>query len=162
MYYNNQMLEIQFPGQPALKLENLVCDINGTLTTDGHLIDGVKAALDTLKPGLDIHLLSADTLGSADELAGQLGVKLAKIKPGNEASQKAQYLMTLGCEKTAAIGQGVNDTLMFKRAALGICVLSREGTAVPALMAARIVVPDILSALELLSHPMRIVATLRE
>jgi P-type E1-E2 ATPase len=156
------MLEIQFPGQPALKLEYLVCDLNGTLTTDGRLIDGVKAALDALKPSLDIHLLSADTLGKADELASQLGVKLAKINPGREPIQKDQYLMKLGCEKTAAIGQGANDILMLKHAALGICVLSREGTAVPALMAARIVVPDILSALELLIHPLRIVATLRE
>jgi soluble P-type ATPase len=51
---------------------------------------------------------------------------------------------------------------MLKEAALGICVLSPEGVALEALLAADLVVPDIFTALELLEKPIRIVATLRQ
>lgn len=51
---------------------------------------------------------------------------------------------------------------MLREAGLGICVMSREGVAVPTLLAADVVVPDILTALELLERPMRLVATLRQ
>jgi soluble P-type ATPase len=50
---------------------------------------------------------------------------------------------------------------MLAQAGLGICILSKEGTAVSALQAADLVAPDILTALELLQHPMRLMASLR-
>jgi len=156
------MIQINFPGQNSLKLSSLICDINGTLAVDGQLIEGVQAAVEALKPVLDIYLLSADTHGTAAALAKTLGVKLQCLEAGNEARQKENYLLALGAETTAAIGQGANDALMLKKAALGICVLSQEGTAMAALSAADLVVPDILTAFELLQNPMRIVATLRQ
>ena len=61
-----------------------------------------------------------------------------------------------------AIGQGANDALMLKEAALGICVMSDEGTAVAALTAADLVVADIVKAFELLEKPARLMATLRK
>jgi soluble P-type ATPase len=51
---------------------------------------------------------------------------------------------------------------MLKQAAIGICVLSAEGTAVDALLASDIFVPDIRSAFDLLEKPLRLVATLRK
>jgi soluble P-type ATPase len=51
---------------------------------------------------------------------------------------------------------------MLQAAALGICVLSREGAAVETLLAADLVVPDIFTALELLEKPLRILASLRK
>jgi soluble P-type ATPase len=51
---------------------------------------------------------------------------------------------------------------MLQEAALGICVLSTEGTAVQTLLAADLVTPDIITALELLEKPLRIVASLRK
>jgi soluble P-type ATPase len=45
---------------------------------------------------------------------------------------------------------------------LGICVLSIEGAAVETLLAADLVMPDIISALDLLEKPLRIVASLRK
>ena len=156
------MLEIQFPDRPAFKLNSLLCDINGTLTLDGKLIDGVEAAVKQLKDRLEITLLSANTNGNAADIAQMLGVSLHVIHPGREVEQKADFLHSLGESSTAAIGQGANDVLMLKNAALGICVLSREGTAIAALNAADIVVPDILASFELLQNPLRIVATLRQ
>jgi soluble P-type ATPase len=156
------MLEIIIPGRQTLHLEYLVCDINGTLTVDGKLLPGVGLALDAVKSILDVHLLTADTLRRADDIAVSLGVRLQKIAPGSEALNKADYISELGPEQTVAIGQGANDAQMLNEAALGICVLGPEGTSVKTLMSAELVVPDILSALELLQNPMRIAATLRE
>jgi soluble P-type ATPase len=67
----------------------------------------------------------------------------------------------LGELATVAVGNGRNDRLMLKQAVLGIAVLGEEGTATAALMAADIVVRDVFSALELLRHPQRLIATLR-
>jgi P-type E1-E2 ATPase len=156
------MLVIEFPANKTLHLEYLVCDINGTLTLDGKLIDGVEDAFVALKKDLVIHLLSADTLGKADAIAASLDVRLNRIVPGREAQQKARFIRSLNAERVITIGQGANDALMLKQAGLSICVLSAEGTAATALAAADLVVPDILTALALLQHPTRIVATLRK
>jgi soluble P-type ATPase len=51
---------------------------------------------------------------------------------------------------------------MLKAAALGICVMSKEGVAVEALVSADILVPDIFAALDLLDKPLRIIASLRK
>jgi soluble P-type ATPase len=51
---------------------------------------------------------------------------------------------------------------MLKAAALGICILSPEGTAIETMLNADIVVPDIQNAFELLDKPLRLVATLRK
>jgi len=61
-----------------------------------------------------------------------------------------------------AIGQGSNDAGMLQLAAIGICILSNEGTAIQALSAADILAKDIYQALELIEKPLRLVATLRK
>jgi soluble P-type ATPase len=60
-----------------------------------------------------------------------------------------------------ALGQGANDAGMLREAVIGICLLSAEGLAVEALMAADVLAVDILAALTLLENPMRLVASLR-
>ena len=50
---------------------------------------------------------------------------------------------------------------MLASAGLGIAVIQGEGAAVETLLAARIVAPDIGTALGLLLNPRRLVATLR-
>jgi P-type E1-E2 ATPase len=91
----------------------------------------------------------------------QLGLTAVRITPGGESSQKADYVRRLGSEKVAAIGQGANDAEMLAVARLGICVMSVEGVAKETLLASDLVAPTILSALELLEKPLRIVASLR-
>ncbi len=51
---------------------------------------------------------------------------------------------------------------MLREAALGICVLSLEGLAVETLTAADLLMPDILSALDLFEKPLRLIASLRK
>jgi len=67
----------------------------------------------------------------------------------------------LGAPGTVAVGNGRNDTLMLAAAALGIGVVLAEGAATVALQSADIVCTGILPALDLLLHPLRLAATLR-
>ena len=155
------MLEIQIPGHPDLALEHLVLDYNGTLAIDGVPIAGVKAALEALAEKLQIHVVTADTFGKAAVALEDYPCRLSILPPGDQALAKQEYVQTLGAKHTAAAGNGRNDRLMLKAAALGIVVLQAEGTAVEALLAADVAAPDIVSALGLLANPLRLVAALR-
>jgi P-type E1-E2 ATPase len=88
-------------------------------------------------------------------------LEAVRISRGDEVEAKAAYVRELGAERVIALGQGTNDAGMLQEAEVGICVLSQESSAVEALMAADLVVPDIHAALELLEYPMRLVASLR-
>ena len=70
-------------------------------------------------------------------------------------------MIFLGAGQVIALGQGASGVDMLREVALGICVLGPEGTAVEALMAADVVAPGVLDALELLRQPLRLAATLR-
>ncbi len=156
------MIELNIPGRGTIELEHLVCDVNGTLAVDGNLGEGLSRLLNSLGDRLTIHLLTADTHRRQGQIDQQLGMHATRLQAGNEAQQKAAYVENLGAAKVVAIGQGANDAAMLKRAAIGICILSSEGSAVEALLNADIFVPDIYTALELLEKPLRIVATLRK
>ena len=155
------MIEFTIPGRGRLKLEHLVLDVNGTLALDGKLIDGVEQALAGLSDRLEIHLVTADTHGRQAEVDRQLGLQAVRLRPGEEVEQKAAFVRQLGAEKTAAIGQGANDAGMLREAVIGMAILSPEGLSADALSAADLVLPDILSALEMFEKPLRIVASLR-
>lgn len=156
------MLELIIPGREPLQLTTLVSDVNGTLAVDGRLIEGVAPLMQALGQSLQVILLSADTMGTAQTIAQELGVSLHRLTPGDETHQKTDFVKAQGSQACISLGQGANDEGMLREAALGIAVLSKEGSAVHTVMAADIVVPDILTALELLQHPKRIVATLRQ
>jgi len=156
------MIELNIPGRGVVQLQHLVCDVNGTLAVDGQLPEGVKQRLSALRDHLTLHLLTADTHGKQDIIDQQLNLIAVRIQPGNEAEQKAKYVQQLGAETVVAIGQGANDAGMLQVAALGICVLSPEGTAVKTLLGADLVSADIYEALEILEKPLRIVSTLRK
>jgi P-type E1-E2 ATPase len=156
------MIELNIPGRGLVRLQHLVCDVNGTLAVDGQLPEGVKHRLNTLCDRLTLHLLTADIHGRQDTINQQLNLKSIRIQPGMEVEQKAKYVQDLGAETVVAIGQGANDAGMLREAAIGICVLSQEGTAVKSLLEADLVVSNIHEALELLEKPLRIVATLRK
>jgi P-type E1-E2 ATPase len=156
------MIEIAIPGRGTRRLQHLVTDVNGTLALDGALIDGVAQRFATLRQHLTIHLLTADTHGRQASIDEQLSLTAVRIPPGGEAAQKAEYVRKLGSDAVVAIGQGANDAQMLAEANLGICVLSSEGAATETLNSSDVVVPDILAALDLLTRPLRLVATLRQ
>jgi P-type E1-E2 ATPase len=155
------MITISIPDYKEITLQHLVLDMNGTLALDGKLLPGVKSLIVKLRPMLDIHLITADTHGGGQDAAQELGIRFHKMQPGPGGPQKLTLVRELGPESVVAIGNGANDALMLKEAALGIAVNGREGAAVAAIQAADIYTPSILDALDLLLHIDRIRATLR-
>lgn len=156
------MIELDIPGRGILQLRHLVMDVNGTLAVDGSLLDGLAKRLSQLRERLEVHLVTADTHGRQAGIDRQLSLRAERIGSGDESAQKSEYVRRLGAETVAAVGQGANDAGMLEAAALGICVLSPEGTAVETLLASDLVAADIFTALDLLDRPMRIVASLRK
>lgn len=155
------MIEIQVPGYGKLQCRYLVLDYNGTLAVDGRLIDGVRETLQQLSGKLEIHVLTADTFGKARSGLAGIDCKLSILPEDRQDVGKRGYVMDLGAEFSVCIGNGRNDRLMLKEAALGIALIQKEGAAAETLLAADVVCSDIVSALELLSQPLRLVATLR-
>ncbi|MCS7061896.1 MAG: HAD hydrolase family protein [Anaerolineae bacterium] len=155
------MVTIEIPGRETLVLQNLVLDMNGTLALDGRLLAGVAERIARLRESLAISLISADTHGGLEHNAAVLGVQAIRLKPGDEAQQKAAWVESLGAASVVAIGNGANDVEMLRTAALGIAVLGEEGLAAECLLAADVVVPSIVAALDLMLSPRRLIATLR-
>ena len=155
------MIELNIPNRGNLRLAHVVLDVNGTLAKDGRLLDKVAKPLAGLRDRLTIHLLTADTYGKQDNIDMMLGMHATRLRPGDEAAQKADYVRQLGAETVVAIGQGANDSGMLEAAGIGIAVLGEEGLAVSAMLKADIVAASIFDALNLLEYPTRLVATLR-
>ena len=152
------MRSYDVPGGQRLELDHLVLDLNGTLSERGSLIAGVEERLRRLSVDLDLHLVTADTRGTAARLAAELPVSISPITRGSE---KAAYVQRLGAGRTAAIGNGRNDEAMLRTAALGIAVVGPEGAATAALLAADVVTNSVVDALDLLLDPATLASTLR-
>ncbi len=155
------MLTIEIPPKKTLNIKYLVSDFNGTLAVDGHLKPGVEQLLNTLSKKIEIHIITADTFGLAKNQLQNINCKLVILDKDNQQKAKQEYIKSLGPESCVAFGNGRNDALMLKQAALGIGVLLEEGIAKETLLTCDILSKDIISALELLLNPLRIKATLR-
>ncbi len=155
------MIEIAIPGRGNYRLSHLVLDLNGTIGLDGELVEGVEERLRRLNELLKLFVVSADTFGSASGLKEKLKAEIHLVERGEEAAQKLDLVEKLGRDKTVCIGNGANDAAMLKGAAIGICVLGREGTSATAITSSDVVIPDINAALDLLLNTDRLVATLR-
>jgi soluble P-type ATPase len=127
----------------------------------GKILDGVRERVEILVKSMEIHVLTADTFGSVRQELADLPCRLAVIPLTDQAEAKLHYTRELGVEHCTCIGNGRNDRLMLQAAALGIAVLQTEGAAAQTMLAADIVVPGILDALDLLLYPLRLAATLR-
>jgi soluble P-type ATPase len=155
-------MKIDIPGWGSVDIENIVIDLDGTMATDGKIPLEVKEKIGALSHLAKIYILTANTQGSANEEI--LGMKAELITVPNEDSKrgKLDFLKTLNLEMTVAIGNGSNDQLILKEAALGIAVLGDEGVSVSAIKSADIVVKNIQSALDLFLKPKRLITTLGE
>jgi P-type E1-E2 ATPase len=154
------MITVDAPGWGSFPIRHLLLDLNGTLALDGVFIPGVEERLLELSEKLDIHILTADTFGTAARICHGLPVTLHVIPERDQIQAKGKYLNGLPL-KTVAIGNGRNDVNMLAEAALGIAVMGPEGTSSEAVRAADVVVMSINEALDVLLHPERLKATLR-
>jgi len=155
------MLDMKIPGYHHLQLRHMVLDFNGTLACDGELMEGVASRLMSLSETMSIHVVTADTFGNVRSAMENVPVTVTVLPAEGQTVAKGDYISRLSAPSTVCIGNGRNDQLMLKRAALGIAVIQEEGAAMECLSAADIVCTNICQALDLLLHPLRLTATLR-
>lgn len=154
------MFTVDIPGRGRLAIAHLLLDLNGTLAVDGVVPDTVLERLQKLSRAVQVHVITADTFGTAARLRG-LGLNVQVLEPGDHVEAKTALVRTLGAVQTLAVGNGANDEGMVREAAVGIAIVGREGACVPTVLAADVVVSRIEDALDLLFIPERLIATLR-
>jgi soluble P-type ATPase len=155
-------IRIDIPGWGSVNVESIVIDLDGTLATDGRISPEVKERIGALSQMAKIYILTANPQGpAAQEISG---MKAELIKVSNEDSKrgKLDFLKTLDLEMTVVLGNGSNDQLILKEAALGIAVLGDEGLSLSAMKSADILVKNIQNALDLFLKPRRLITTLGE
>ncbi len=155
-------IEIDIPGWGNMEVQNIVIDLDGTLATDGKIAPEVKEKIGALSKLAKIYILTANPQGPADEEISGMKAELIKVSNEDSKQGKFDFLKTLDLEMTAAIGNGSNDQLILKEAALGIAVLGDEGLSASAIKSADIVVKNIQSALDLFLKPRRLITLLGE
>jgi soluble P-type ATPase len=156
------MIALDIPGFGALRLEHLAVDFNGTLAIDGELLPGVSERLGALSTDLAIHVVTADTHGTAARSLAGFPCSLDVLPVSGQAEAKRRFVVALGAHRVVAIGNGRNDRLMLAAAGLGIAVVQAEGAAAATLAAGDLVAPTIADALDLLIHPLRLLASMRD
>jgi P-type E1-E2 ATPase len=143
----------------ARTFSHLVLDFTGTLSLDGRLLPGVAERLSRLATDLRVVVMTADTFGTAREALKECPVEVRVIRDGRE---KAEAVSAMDAGSVIAIGNGRNDVPMMDVAGLSMAVVGPEGAAAALLAAADVVTRDILDALDLIAHPLRLKATLRD
>ena len=139
------MLEIDIPGRGTFGIRHVVCDYNGTIAVDGHLIEGVASRILEITEFAQVSVLTADTFGTVRTECDDLPVDVR----------------VFGAEGCVCIGNGFNDIAMFGEAALSIAIMGKEGACGKLLTCADVVVTNVLDAFDLLLRTDRLRATLR-
>jgi len=155
------MFEIDIPGFGSIRLEHLVSDYTGTLSVNGKIVPGIKDRLNRISKFLKIHILTADTFGTArSELEG-VDCEIHILKGANHDVKKEDYVKKIGAGSVIAFGNGTNDRRMLKAVKIGVAVCLAEGCSIDAISSADILVTSASDALDLLLNPKRLKATLR-
>ncbi|WP_432405230.1 HAD family hydrolase [Wukongibacter sp. M2B1] len=156
------MIEINIPSYKKVNIENVVFDYNGTLATDGELIEGIKEKLADISELVNIYVITADTFGTVRGNFRDIEVEVKIISRDNGILDKLNFVKELGCESTIAVGNGNNDELMLKESAIGVCVLGEEGLATKALLSSDIMLRNINDFFDMIINKKRIIASLRK
>ena len=155
------MFETEIPGFGHVRMKHLVTDFTGTLSVDGRLLPGVKELLNNVARIVKLHVMTADTFGTARDVLEGVECSLTVLSGEVIDIQKERYVRDLGAENVIAVGNGNNDRKMLAAARIGIAVIEGEGCSVNALLSADIAVRSINEGLGLLFDPQRLRATLR-
>lgn len=155
-------MKIDIPGSDSLHIKYLVLDFNGTIATDGRLDEGLAQRIQALSAlGLEIHVITADTNGTAEAQCAGLPVQIHLFPKDQVALEKAKLVKELGKAHTACLGNGKNDLLMAQEALLSIAIVGREGAYAKTALASDLWVFNSLDGLDLLLKPHRLIASLR-
>lgn len=155
---------IAIPGFGDRRLEVLVTDYTGTLSWGGKLVAGVRERLLTLRDALELHVITADSFGTAAaELSGI--VTPYRLREARHDLEKEQLVKRFDAERVIAFGNGNNDRMMLRAVKHGggiaVAVDNGEGCALDAMLNSNIHIVGAANALDLLLDPTRCKATLR-
>ncbi|MCX8110872.1 MAG: HAD family hydrolase [Syntrophorhabdaceae bacterium] len=156
------MISVSIPGWGNIEIEYLVVDYNGTCAFDGKIKEHAKELMEKISRYIKVFIITSDTYGNIDNEVNTIGFSVIKVSKEDSGAEKARIIKELGPDKVAAIGNGANDEMMLKEAVLGIGVIGEEGCAGSIVRAADLIVKDINDALNILLHPERLMATLRD
>lgn len=156
-------IHIKIPWGDKYVIDNVVFDLNGTLANNGKIAETTVNLLKDLAEETNIYILTADTHGTAESLRKKMGdfIKIVVLQSDDHVEEKAKFVHSLGYRETIAIGNGMNDVKMVQEAVLSIGVIGKEGMYAPLIQRVSILVTDIDDAIEMLIHPLKMVATLR-
>jgi len=153
----------EIPNFGKCEIHNILLDLNGTLTQFGNYPNGLKYLIQEIKRFFEIYVISANTRGTLDKIAEELGIKAIHIpKSKSEKESKLTSLRVLDPEKTIVIGNGNNDIEIITQSKIGIAVLGKEGTSIQTLISSDLVVPSISDAFKILLDEKALIATLRK
>lgn len=156
------MIMVDVPGYKSIKVKNVVFDFNGTMAEDGIMIEEIRRKIKELSnKDVNIFILTADTYGTVVKQSKDLPVTVEVFNKENSSEDKKRVVEKLGCDITAAIGNGRNDIEMFKKSTLSIAIIGKEGCFSKAIFEADIIVNNPVDAIDLLLKHNRIKATLR-
>jgi soluble P-type ATPase len=158
-------ITINIPGFGKVQINSILSDYTGTLACGGKLVLGAKERLLRLARRVDIHIVTADSFGTAEEELNGLPLVCRRLKRENEDIQKRLYAQELNPRYVACFANGNNDRLHLKvvreARGLAIAVENGEGCALDAILNANLFVVGAVNALDLLLQPTRLRATLR-
>jgi soluble P-type ATPase len=158
---------IEIPGSGDRDIRAVVSDYTGTLSFDGRLIPGVEERLRRLEKLVDVHVVSADSFGTARRQLATIPLPVHILQGDKHDQQKRDYLRNhnLNPRNVAVLGNGNNDRLLLRAVkdakGLAVALDNGEGCALQAILNADLFVVGIVNALDLLLAPIRCKATLR-
>jgi soluble P-type ATPase len=158
-------ITIDIPGFGPRHITAVLTDYTGTLSHRGRLTEAVKERLGRLAELLDIHVITADTFGSAAEELKGASIILVRLASERQDVEKQQYGLKLALEHCVVYGNGNNDRLLLQAAkeagGIAVAVDNGEGCATDALLNSNIFIVGAANALDLLLEPRACKATLR-
>lgn len=154
-------MEFIIPEYGTYKIENLVFDYNGTLAEGGKVKAENFAKLKEMAKDFNVYVITADTFGTVKRMFSDSPIRVKIISREKGSSDKEKLIEDLGIEKTIAIGNGFNDRLMLKAAALGFCIIGSEGASTKAILSSDVVLGKIEDFFSLIEEPKKLIATLR-
>lgn len=83
------MLEIDIPGRDTFGIRHVVCDYNGTIAVDGHLIEGVASRIREITEFAQVGVLTADTFGTVRTECDDLPVDVRVFARDDASACKA-------------------------------------------------------------------------
>ena len=158
-------ISIDIPGFGLCKIDAILTDYTGTLSRKGRLIPGVRDQLTKLAELVEIHVITADTFGLAQEELEGIPLTHQRLEGRNHDIQKREYGLRFDLRRAAALGNGNNDRLLLKvvkeAGGVAVAVDNGEGCATDALLNSNLFIVGAVNALDLLIEPNSCKATLR-